>query len=191
MTAITIVSSDDSFSSFDDVYSDLDPDATVSPPKPRLMTEDTIGSTDSLLLEMEVQDLKDRVNSVEHTQLKILQVQESILACMKQVFGRLSDLERSYGTGNRSQWQSRTPSGADYYPTHLERSRGTGNRPQMQCSTPCGADYYPTPYYIPPPPNHPADQPYDNHPDSHTPVHPVAVKAVPSALPSESIDAGN
>lgn len=93
-TAGTIASSDDSFSSFDDVYSDLDPDATLSPLKPRLTTENTMGSTDSLLLEMEVQYLSDKVNSVEHTQLKILQVQESILASMKQVFWRLSDLER-------------------------------------------------------------------------------------------------
>ena len=92
--------------------------------------------------------------------------------------------------GNQPQWHSRTPCGADCYSTDLERSHGTGNRPQTQCSTPCGADYYPTPYYIPPPPNHPADQPYDSHPDNHTSVHTVAVKAVQSTLPSESIDAG-
>ena len=79
---VTTVSSDDLFSSFDDVYSDLDPGATLSPPKPRLVNEDTIGSTDSLLLEMEAQDLRDRVNSVEHTQLKI---QESILVSVREI----------------------------------------------------------------------------------------------------------
>ena len=64
-----IRSSGESFSFIDDDYhidSDLDPDATVSPPRPRLITENTIGSTDSLLLEMELQDLRDRQLSVHN-----------------------------------------------------------------------------------------------------------------------------
>lgn len=88
--------------------------------------------------------------------------------------------------GSRPQWQSRTPCEADYYPTDLERSRGTG------IGHKCSAAHLVELTTIPlPTTSHlPADQPYDNHPDNHPPVHPVAVKAVQSALPSESIDAG-
>ena len=109
---------------------------------------DKSGSVDMLTLEMEVQDLIDRVTVLEQGHAEVLNLQRSILKKQDQILSRLTVLERQQHDSARPQWN-------DY--SFDDFSFDDSQQP---------------PPYIPPPPLHPP--PVQPPPSLHPPPVPVS-----------------
>lgn len=131
--------------------------------------EDHHLSIDPLTMEMEVQDLIDRVTILEEGHQHILEVQSSILCNQEEIFSRLTALEKHHQASSFKMSAWYTQDEACYEDTGTARDLSMDEDDYMVRSV-----YIPPPpvQHLPPPPHHPL-APCNPHPPAPRDPHPL------------------